>query len=427
MYEQVVSPVAKSMISRPRRALGLAIAALATALLVAACSSSKDCNAAAAAPSSCSTNVPAPTTTGVGVSGVFTLAVGQSTQYNAIASLSDGTTQNVTPMAAWSSSNTAVATVSAGGVVTAVGAGNATVRASYQGFASSPTVTVSAPACTVSVSPISLGVVASGGTLNITVTAASSCRWSAASDSTFVTIASGASGTGNATVILNVAANAGTARTGTVTIGGQTVTVNQGANPALPVIFVLGTNATRGWSSINVSVDGVSIGTLTKPLAQTVPTCQAVSGQQLLVQVPPGNHVVAGTSDAGYKWNFSVSVPANADGFACWTARLNCPNDDCSVVPSGGSTGSLQQPACTANGTNTINVPVTNKTIYTVQLTFSGPSTKSGTLAPGATQTFVLTPGTYSLTGQVSGNATFVPSTWNVTTGCNYPLQIVSQ
>jgi plastocyanin len=60
------------------------------------------------------------------------LAPGESAQLTARASLSDGTSQDVTAQAAWRSENTAVATVSSGGLVTAVAAGTTEIRATYQ-------------------------------------------------------------------------------------------------------------------------------------------------------------------------------------------------------------------------------------------------------------------------------------------------------
>ena len=75
----------------------------------------------------------APTVTGVAITGTATLTSrGQTSQLTATATMSNGTTQAVTGQATWQSSNTAVATVSAAGVVTAVGDGEATVTATYQ-------------------------------------------------------------------------------------------------------------------------------------------------------------------------------------------------------------------------------------------------------------------------------------------------------
>lgn len=82
--------------------------------------------------------------------------------------------------------------------------------------------------CTVALSSTTARVNSGGGTVNIDVTAASTCGWTASTTSPFLTASANASG--NGTVAITATANgAATARTGTVTIGGQTVTVTQDA------------------------------------------------------------------------------------------------------------------------------------------------------------------------------------------------------
>jgi len=131
----------------------------------------------------------------------------------------------------------------------ASGSGNGTVTfnvAANTGNARSGTLTVAgitvtvnqaapgstpppAPTCTPTVAPTtqSVGAAAGAGT-PIAVTLAAGCAWTAASNASWITIASGASGSGNGTVAFNVAANTGNARSGTLTVAGITVTVNQG-------------------------------------------------------------------------------------------------------------------------------------------------------------------------------------------------------
>jgi|SRR5579864_742724 len=82
--------------------------------------------------SGCST-APSATVVSVTVTGP-TVGVGLTAQFTATANMSDGTTQNVTTAAAWQSSNPAVATVSALGVVTGVAGGQTTITATYQGL-----------------------------------------------------------------------------------------------------------------------------------------------------------------------------------------------------------------------------------------------------------------------------------------------------
>ncbi|HKR00997.1 MAG TPA: M36 family metallopeptidase [Pyrinomonadaceae bacterium] len=82
--------------------------------------------------------------------------------------------------------------------------------------------------CTYSISPTSASQPATGGTGSVSVTAGTGCSWTAVSNATFITITAGSSGSGNGTVSYSVAANtATTSRTGTLTIAGQTFTVNQ--------------------------------------------------------------------------------------------------------------------------------------------------------------------------------------------------------
>ncbi len=87
----------------------------------------------------------------------------------------------------------------------------------------------SSPACTYSISPTSQAIPAAGGTGSVKVTTAASCGWAATSNADWITITSGASGTGNGTVDYSVGADASTARSGTLTIAGQTFTVNEGS------------------------------------------------------------------------------------------------------------------------------------------------------------------------------------------------------
>ncbi|HXT69632.1 MAG TPA: BACON domain-containing carbohydrate-binding protein [Vicinamibacterales bacterium] len=145
------------------------------------------------------------------------------------------------------------------------------------------------PGCAFTVSPLQSSPSASGATINITVTQTqgTSCAWAAQSQSGFLTVTSGSSGTGSGTVTISVAVNSGTARTGTVAVAGQTVTINQQA-------------ASSAQCSFNVS-----------------PT-----------QIP--------ASDAG--GNFVLTITQTQGGTCNWTAQAN---DAFLTFPNGASgTGS---------------------------------------------------------------------------------------
>ena len=84
--------------------------------------------------------------------------------------------------------------------------------------------------CTYSIAPTSQALAAGGAAGTATVSSASGCAWTAASNAGWISVTSGATGSGNGTV--NYAATANTtasSRSGTLTIAGQTLTVTQAA------------------------------------------------------------------------------------------------------------------------------------------------------------------------------------------------------
>jgi uncharacterized protein YjdB len=86
---------------------------------------------------------PSPTVTSVSITGNPSLNGGNLTsQLVARATLSNGTLQDVSTLATWSSSNPGVATVSAAGLVTAVTVGTTNISAAYQGQSGTLAVTV---------------------------------------------------------------------------------------------------------------------------------------------------------------------------------------------------------------------------------------------------------------------------------------------
>jgi len=80
---------------------------------------------------------------------------------------------------------------------------------------------------------------ANGGTNSVNVTAAAGCAWTAVSNSaSVITITSGASGSGDGTVNYSVSSNVSVnGRNGTMTIAGQTFTVNQSGIAAVGLSY----------------------------------------------------------------------------------------------------------------------------------------------------------------------------------------------
>jgi len=95
-----------------------------------------------------------------------------------------------------------------------------------QGTTQTPSETVIP--CAYSISPTSQTFGAGSGTGSISVTAQTGCTWTASSGAAWVSITSGASGSGNGTVNFSVQSNTCTGtRTATLTVAGETFTVTQ--------------------------------------------------------------------------------------------------------------------------------------------------------------------------------------------------------
>lgn len=99
------------------------------------------------------------------------------------------------------------------------------------------------PPCTYSITPTSQAIPAAGGSGGpVTVTTAAHCSWTARSNSNapWLSITTGASGTGNGSVGFTATINnTGVTRTGTLTIAGHTFTVSQIALPPEPCSYSL--------------------------------------------------------------------------------------------------------------------------------------------------------------------------------------------
>lgn len=94
--------------------------------------------------------------------------------------------------------------------------------------------------CSFSINPTSASFGAEGGTRSVTVTTQAGCSWTAVSNNAFITITSGASGTGSGTVTYSVAERIlSTPRNGSLTIAGLTHSVSQagggGGCPTCPI------------------------------------------------------------------------------------------------------------------------------------------------------------------------------------------------
>jgi hypothetical protein len=86
----------------------------------------------------------APTVAGLTVTGNASMPIGQSSQLQAVAQMSDGTSVTVTTSASWAAGNGAIAAVQAG-LVTGQGVGSTPITATYSGHSAGLTAVITAP------------------------------------------------------------------------------------------------------------------------------------------------------------------------------------------------------------------------------------------------------------------------------------------
>jgi hypothetical protein len=166
------------------------------------------------------TSVSAPST---GSTSALSVSTGTSCSWTAVSSVGWITITSGASGTGISAVNYVVAANS----TTAVRTGTATVAGQTVSF------TQAAGSCSYSVTPTTVAAPANGNSSTISVTSNAGCSWTAVSNVSWITITSGASGSGNGSVGFTVAAStATTQRTGTITVAGQAVSVTQAAQTA---------------------------------------------------------------------------------------------------------------------------------------------------------------------------------------------------
>ncbi len=110
--------------------------------------------------------------------------------------------------------------------------------------------------CTYSLSATSTSIDADGGTGSVSVSVSDGCDWSAASNDSWISITNGDSGNGDGTVSYSVQNNPEVSdRNGTMTIAGQTFTVNQDGISCTYSLSVTTINAYSSGGSYSIDVN----------------------------------------------------------------------------------------------------------------------------------------------------------------------------
>jgi hypothetical protein len=203
------------------------------------------------------------------------------------------------------------------------------------------------PTCSYTVSPGRVTAPSAGEQATVNVTAQEGCAWTASSNVGWIAVDGGGSGAGSAR--LTISGNTGAPRTGTATVAGKTVTVEQEAPRTSCTYEIKPTsyNAGRGPDDIRVSVDapGGCAWTATSP-ADWVRVAEGRSGSgdgtvRLRVDANNGPERTANLTIAGITFRLrqngcstsikpssyhsgrgpdEISIKVKADGGCTWTA-----------------------------------------------------------------------------------------------------------
>jgi hypothetical protein len=267
-------------------------------------------------------------------------------------------------------------------------------------------ITEQAP-CAFSLDSTSADFDASGGDSNVAVTANSTnCAWTAISNSGFITITAGNSGSGNGTVSYTVATNTDADaidQTGSMTIAGQTYTITQaaaacaftldftnadltadgasgditftanGTNCAWTAVsndsFITITNGPSGASGVGDGTVTVTVDTNTDTVART--GTLTIAGQTFIINEDAADCVVSIESTAA---NFSAAggssnVVVTTNGTNCdWTAASSNNFITITSDTNGLGSGSVSYTVAANTGTaRTVTMTIADQTFTTHQ------------------------------------------------------------
>ena len=283
------------------------------------------------------------------------------------------------------------------------------------------TVAQAAAGCSYTISPAGQSIGPAGGAgTSIAVTATGGCAWTASSGASWITVTSGATGTGNGSVGFTVAANTGAERTGTLTIAGQTFTVTQAAAAAVVCAYTIAPTT----QSI-----GASGGAGTTVTVTTTSNCTwtAVSGVSWIT-------VTSGSTSTG---NGSVGFTVAANTGAQRTGTLTIAGQTFTVTQAAAAVvcaytiAPASQSIGAAGGAGTtVTVTTTSTCTWTAVSSVSWITVTSGATGTGAGSvgfTVSANPG-----GERVGTLTIAGQTFTVTqaaanVACTYAITPASQ
>jgi uncharacterized protein (TIGR03437 family) len=164
-------------------------------------------------------------------------------------------------------------------------------------------VNQAAAACTYALSAGSQSFTVAGGAVSVGVTAPGWCSWTSSSAVAWVTVTGGASGTGNGAAAYQVAANAGMARSGNLTIAGLPFVVQQSGVSCSATVSPTAFSPAAAGGNLGVAIQtGSSCGWAVMGLPSWISVSGSASG------TGPGSVTLAVAANPGAARTATVSV-----------------------------------------------------------------------------------------------------------------------
>jgi len=359
------------------------------------------------------------------------IAKGTTQPFAATGTYSDGSTLDVTSSVAWSSSDTGVATIAAGGLATGTGQGTSQITATSGGVAGSTTLTVGPPTLvSIAVTPANpsipkgttqqftaTGTYSDGSTRDLT----NAVSWASA-DPSVATITSTGLGTAIQQGTATMSASSGVAGSSTLTVG-PAVLVSVAVTPANPTIAkgttqpftATGTysdgstqdlTGSATWASSDTSVATITSGGLATALTQGATTIGATSGgltgsttltvgpaALVSIAVTPATPSIpkGGTQPFAATGSYSDGSTQDLTGSATWaSSNTSVATISAGGLASGAGPGTSQISATSGGVTGSTTLTVVPPPLVSITVTPANPS-----IPKGVTQQFTAT-GTYS-------------------------------
>jgi uncharacterized delta-60 repeat protein len=243
-----------------------------------------------------------------------------------------------------------------------------------------------ASGCTFILSPTSASFLGSAGTGSFNVTSsAAGCTYTAVSNNSFITITSGGTGINSGTISYSIAANPGSARTGTITVENQTFTITQAALPTLTINNVTLNEGNSGTTAFNFTVSLSAA--FSQPVTVSFSTSNgtATAGEDYTA--------TSGTlTFAAGEINKTLTVQVNGDTFAEGneTFTVNLSNANNAVIAVGQGTGTILND----DTGGSLQFSSSNYTVNENQATATITVTKTGGNASGVSVNYSTSNGT---------------------------------